>query len=162
MKIKGPTVDDLIAAVSIVSREQYDGNITFNRYPEKVGNFTHFTLRVINSRGPGAKVSASGRRSVALCWHGHRDVMIKLFKTHPNALLVTALARYDGVTGFEREYPDTAYQNIGSIAQPLAFEDACRCESSGRMNITKMTHNERPETAGFGDLPTGGNGTIKW
>jgi hypothetical protein len=26
MKLKGPTVDDLVAAVSVVSREQYDGN----------------------------------------------------------------------------------------------------------------------------------------
>lgn len=127
MKIKGLYATDLVTAISTVSQEQYNGNIIFNRNPEKVGNFLHFTLRVINSKGPGARVSASGRRSVALCWHGHRDVMQEIFTRHPTALLVTAMARYDGADGFECEYPQTGDQNIGSIAQPLCYADACLC-----------------------------------
>ena len=127
MKIKGITVDDLVAAVSIVSREQYDGNIIFNRSPDRIGNFLHFTLRVINSKGPGAKISHSGRRSVALCWHGHRDVMRELFRNHPTALLVTAVARYDGLMSFDQQYLETGYQNVGSQVDPLLYQEACEC-----------------------------------
>jgi len=127
MKIKNVTANQLTAIVDEVSREQYDGNIIFKRYPCQIGGFIHFTLRVASSKDDGAKVSASGRRSVALCWHGHRDVMQAIFDAHPDAILVTAMARYEGAEGFDDTYPATGDQNIGSMMQPLSYRDACNC-----------------------------------
>lgn len=122
MKIKGLTEGQLQEII-----READENIIFNREPERIGNFLHFTLRVVSSKGAFAKVSVSGRRSVALCWHGHRDVMRVIFDRYPKALLVTAMARYDGREGFESEYPATGQQNAGSAFNPMPFAYCCEC-----------------------------------
>ena len=126
MKIKGITENDLRAALNDASTELYADNLQFNREPEREGNFLHFTLRVKNSHEPGAaRASTSNRRLVAACWHAHRDVMRAIFRRAPDALLVTALARYEGTAGFEHEFPHTGTQNAGSIMQPRARQNCC-------------------------------------
>ena len=127
MKLKGLTIDQLSTLVARISRDQYSENIIFKRDPDQVGNFLHFTLTVINSAGPGAKRSPRGRRIAALCWHGHRDIMRAIFNAFPDSLLITALARYEGQKGFEHNFPKTGFTNIGSIAEPFAFRNACEC-----------------------------------
>lgn len=131
MKIKGITEGQLRAAVAIASADYYDSNIVFKREPDKQGNFLHFTITVVNTRNPGGARSASmfnrGRRIAAACWHAHRDVMRAIFKIAPDALLITALARYEGTEGFEHEFPYTGTQNVGPPADPIARQECCEC-----------------------------------
>ena len=95
MKIKGINETDLRAALTDASDEFYNGNLQFRREPEKVGNFLYFTLGVKWCGGKGAHHTAH-MRTASACWHAHRDVMRAIFKRAPDALLVTALARYEG------------------------------------------------------------------
>ena len=41
--------------------------------------------------------------------------------------MVTAQITYNNKEDFELKYPDTANINIGSMVQPLNYEDACFC-----------------------------------
>jgi hypothetical protein len=127
MRIKGITESELRTIVEGVSDRLYEGNIKFKREPEQVGNFLHFTLTVVNSADAGGRISHSGRRVAALCWHGHRDVMLDIFAAHPDALLVTALARYDGQNDFHDKFPATGRMNIGSYYAPMDMQHACHC-----------------------------------
>jgi hypothetical protein len=127
MRIKGISSSALEFIVYTVSHLRYNGNIKFKREPERKGNFLHFTLTVHNSSGKGARRSNTGRRIAALCWHGHRDVMRTIFDNYPDALLITALARYDGAESFADQFEATGNGNIGSIARPCKLRDACEC-----------------------------------
>lgn len=102
---------------------------------------TRFTLRTLYSEKrrpvpyrrtvtpwPGRKTRTLGG---PLCWHGHRDFMIELFRRFPSAVLESAFAKYDGREGFERGFEGTGYQNIGSQAYPRYFREACYCEAEG-------------------------------
>ena len=73
------------------------------------------------------RISASGRRVKALCWHGHRDLFRHLFQAMPDLEIRTARATYKGLDGFEAEYPATGDYNIGSMMSPLAYRNACEC-----------------------------------
>lgn len=128
MNIRGLTADQLRVIVEKVSDEQYEGNIIFNREPEWKKGWWIFTLRVKNSKGPGAKHSAlSGKRTVACCWHAHRDVMKEIFERFPNAELLTAMAQYRGKEGFEENFRQTAYKNVGSLYCPAEYQHCCEC-----------------------------------
>ena len=127
MRLKGVSIAALSAIVETVSRELYAGNLTFKREPEINGNFLQFTLTVTKSADKGGRRSNTGRKIAALCWHGHRDIMRALFAAYPNALLITAMARYDGRADFLDTYMATGRVNLGSIAAPLAARDACEC-----------------------------------
>jgi len=129
MKIKGISESRLRGTVRDISDSNYNGNIVFKREPEWIGNFLFFTLTVKTSFEAGARRSARGRRIAAACWHANRDIMAELFSANPDALLVTALARYEGREGFESIYPATGEKNIGSHYEPMAYADACECEA---------------------------------
>ncbi len=130
MKIKGISETDLRAALDSASAEFYAGNLQFKREPERSGNFLHFTITVDNTRNPGGARSSQGRRIAAACWHAHRDFMRAIFKLAPDALLITALTRYEGSAGFEHEFPYTGTQNAGSMIAPRARQDCCECGES--------------------------------
>jgi len=121
MKIKGITKQQLTEVINLGA-----DNIIFNRHPGCEGKFLHFTLRVTDSKGPFAKQSATGRRSTSLCWHGHRDVMEAIFDLNPDALLVTAMARYEGRSSFNELFADTGMTNVG---MGVSYQDCCECES---------------------------------
>lgn len=67
------------------------------------------------------------RKVAAVCWHGHRDFMIRLFELEPSARINTAFAKYHGIEGFEANYPATAGKQIGSAFEPCRYVDACEC-----------------------------------
>lgn len=67
------------------------------------------------------------RKAYAVCWHGHRDFMFKLFELDPNARLQTAMADYRGMEGFRATYPETAHKNVGSMMFPVSAQDECHC-----------------------------------
>lgn len=129
MKVKGITEQQLRAIVETVSFEMYDCNVIFNREPERKGNFVFFTLRVNDSSRDGHRITHSGRRHHSACWHVHRDVMREIFDANADAILVTALARYEGRDDFERKYPATGETNVGSMMQPLYMINACDCNA---------------------------------
>ena len=128
MKIKGIRIEQLINTVLDIGYEHYANNILFKRWPDRTGNFLNFTLTVRKSANAGGRRSATGRKVAAACWHAHRDIMAELFRINPQALLVTALTRYDGAADFYETFESTGDGNIGSIAQPLAMRDACECD----------------------------------
>ena len=67
------------------------------------------------------------RKVNAICWLGFRDFFIELYKYNENLRVITAQATYNDKQDFEYKYPNTAYNNIGSMIQPLNYEDACLC-----------------------------------
>jgi hypothetical protein len=125
MIIKNVTVTQMEVALAIANRA-YDGNLQFNRF-EPRAKCIGFTLRVKSSKAPGHRLSYSGRHLTAACWHAHRDFMRAIFDIAPNAVLRSCHAVYDGVAMFEANYRDTGYKNIGSMMQPLDFQNACEC-----------------------------------
>ena len=77
------------------------------------------------------RTSSSGfnpeRRVAAVCWHGHRDYMRAVFSRDPDARIKTAFADYRGSEGFERDFPETGYRNVGSMMYPAFAKDICTC-----------------------------------
>tara|TARA_Y100001938_G_C8028918_1_gene399543 strand:- start:45 stop:440 length:396 start_codon:yes stop_codon:yes gene_type:complete len=63
----------------------------------------------------------------SVCWHGFRDFIKKMYDLNENFRFVTATATYKNKDHFNEIYPNTAFKNIGSIAQPMYFENACLC-----------------------------------
>ena len=108
----------------------YNDNIKFKREPIHDGRRRRFTLTVIDSKLPGARRSANGRRIRAACWHVHKDFMIHLFQIAPEGRLDTAVIKYFGQKDFRHSYPQTGDQNIGSEAHPLLAKDACACSEA--------------------------------
>jgi hypothetical protein len=132
MKVWGISTDTAWDILRAVSRERYSGNLAFKRLPELTGHTERspirFTLTVKRAANPGGRVSASGRRVAAACWHCHRDVMKMIFAINPNARIKTTLADYRGRSNFELTFDRTGYSNCGSMAEPFNIMDACHCE----------------------------------
>lgn len=123
--------------VEEVSRDKYSANVELDTVTsDRRGRVERFKLRAVESgartlpsgySAPGARRSSSGMRTVAACWHAHRDILRAVFEAFPRATIVTAMARYDGLEGFEATYPSTAYRNIGSMMQPATMPTLCDC-----------------------------------
>lgn len=135
MMVYGATTNDVERALA-KANESYRGNLKFKTGPTESGKKrkkVHFTLSVNGTQprngapASGSRRTQGGRRVAAACWHAHRDFMEALFDLRPEAVLVSCQARYEGRSGFERDYPETGYNNIGSQFEPLAYRDACDC-----------------------------------
>jgi len=108
-----------------------------NHSINKVGRAFSFGLRPDVSLGRSEgdykyqRTSASGfnadRRVFAVCWHGHRDFMIELFKRDPDARLKTMWADYKGRDSFEDNFEATGYKNVGSMMYPMQAREVCNC-----------------------------------
>jgi hypothetical protein len=128
MIIRGLTEAQIHQAVDKVENAQVEYT---NR---KTKNAVNVKLTVKSSRGKYGKTSVGygrvGQRRVhALCWHGFRDVFFEIFKLNPNAVIITAQARYDGLEDFREKYPRTGNKNIGSMIEPVRYntETAKKC-----------------------------------
>lgn len=105
------------------------------------GRAWNFTLRPTGVKIDGdykyQRTSASGfhadRRVHAVCWHGHRDFMLAIYKREPEARIKTMWADYRGVEDFLEKYPQTAYRNVGSLAYPMRAYEICNCALGGWM-----------------------------
>ena len=129
MFVWGVTPTQLAKIVRTVSAKLYKGNIIFKSGPEMVNTKKMtFALTVKRSDQPGGRRSPSGRKVAAACWHAHRDIMQELFNQFPEARLKSMMADYRGKDEFEDNFPETAWVNIGSEAQPCYSGDACECE----------------------------------
>lgn len=136
MQITGITPDQFVLA-TMQTALKYGDNLR-----AEIGSRqspTRFRARVVTVQSgaatlpagisaPGARKSWSGRRLNAACWHAYRDVMIAIFEANPDARIYTAMAKYKGIDGFNANYPQTADQNIGSMASPAYMPELCECE----------------------------------
>ena len=115
MKIYRCTVRQVVDALARANA-LFDNNLVFNHcygHP----TYTDVTLRVIDSRGAGARRGLSGSRLVSACWHAHG--------TFFDALPVPArIVTRQGTT-----YPGAPWvdASIGSMMNPLMYSDACGC-----------------------------------
>jgi hypothetical protein len=103
---------------------KYEGNVTFNRF-DVHRNRINFTLRVSNSRGPGAKVSrlmGKERHTCSACWHAHGDFFDAIFKLDEKAWIFAA--HVGTMEGPKDNWQDF---NIGSMIYPMYFSDSCDC-----------------------------------
>lgn len=107
----------------------YESNIIFNNGPEHLG-FTRdgrekwrLTLRALSSFKPGARRSHTGRRMAAACWHVHG----RFFQALPAGVTIKA-----GTLTLEPSSPWNDF-NIGSIAFPLLYSEACDCGGAEAM-----------------------------
>lgn len=117
---------DLINAVEFASEKHFDGNLTFNRHPEIIGNYVHFTLRVNDSNGKGARFSRH-RKLISACYHAHFWVMCYLYDMQPEMRLSSAMADYKNRKDFYDSYFKTGNRNIGSMMYPMSHSDTCHC-----------------------------------
>lgn len=77
--------------------------------------------------------SHDGHRVAAVCWHGHRDFFRALYAINPHVVITSRglggfTIRYNNAADFEREFPKTAYRNIGAIMRPAYACEYCTCE----------------------------------
>jgi hypothetical protein len=76
------------------------------------------------------RVSPSGRRVSAICWHGFRDFFRELFRLDPSARVKTALAEYTAET-FEHEYRKSATR--AGIVPTTNMVSLCTCPERGHL-----------------------------
>lgn len=139
MQIKGVPMADFNDIVNSVSSSDYEHNVIVHPDSRDENGVRapriQARLRCVSSGhnthgddlAPGAKRGFSGRRGTAACWHAYRDVLTELFNRFPNAVVRTAMAHYKGQDGFNENYPDTAYINVGSAFQPMYAKEMCEC-----------------------------------
>jgi hypothetical protein len=130
IRSKRLTFDQICAIVRDVSERHYDGNVIVHPDAHALygnGNGMTGRLRTVTNDGPGARRSWSGRRGPTACWHAYRDALRAVLSADPTASVLTMLARYDGLTGFESTYPGTANLNIGSEMMPAYAPELCDC-----------------------------------
>lgn len=109
-------------------REDYSLNPIWKRPPEWMRtdrqgrNVFRCTLKVHSSRGPGARLSHTGRRIPAACWHVFGDFFDYIWEADPGAMILSA--------GLKMEGPADNWQdkNIGSMMRPMPYSQACNCE----------------------------------
>ncbi len=107
----------------------YDGNIQVKDYSIKSGNRFSVSTRVRDTSGKGSRRAASGRKTMSLCWHGHRDLYRAIFSMNESARIKTMLANYKGKENFEETYPETKNINVGSVFMPAYANELCDCRS---------------------------------
>lgn len=150
---KGVRFEAVEACITLVSKQQYAGNIIVHQDAgpirqesselrpvlmpwgttiTKEVNRTGYGYRgrIIGEASslPGTRRSWSGRRGPWACWHAYRDVMRAILTQYPDAVITSAHARYEGLAGFEITYPHTANVNIGSAYSPAYMPELCDCD----------------------------------
>jgi hypothetical protein len=132
MIAKNCSAEDLQAALDKINRERYEGNIKFLRLDGLNQNSTRwrFTLTVHSSKGAGSRLTVrhpwagyKQHRLAAACWHVHGYFFEALFGINPGAEISTG--RVKSITKQEGNWQD---YNIGSMAAPMYFSDACCCD----------------------------------
>jgi len=127
MEFRNVSEIELKEALRLLNAE-YKGNITFNRFDIE-RSLIRATLRVIDSKKVGSRLSYSGRRLTSACWHVHGRFFEIVLKINPNAKITTSFARIDKNGG---NWED---KDIGSMINPLMFSEACQCEGTTQKQL---------------------------
>lgn len=97
-----------------------------------LNNRGHIRFRIFPTSDRQRKLSTGwgsmGRRVNAVCWHGHRDFMYRLFDKFPCATLKTSIATYRGLDDFTAKFNETGWKNVGPMIAPVFYREACKCE----------------------------------
>lgn len=114
------TIDQLHQALQLTTAE-FNGNIRFKDIKQISSKRVQFTLTVNDSRAPGGRISHSGRRVKAACWHVHGKFFDHLWTINPEAVIDAGTLRMHG--------PRDNWQdrNIGSMFSPMMYSEACDC-----------------------------------
>ena len=128
MIITGITTTDFEDIVRNVS-SGYSDNVIVNNLEQLSKNRITATIRVKDSKGPGAHRGPSGRRTIGCCWHVHYDIMDDIFGLNEDARIQTAMATYRGVNDFTNKADEVGEINVGSRVNPISFIDTCDCDS---------------------------------
>jgi len=72
------------------------------------------------------------RRANAACYHAHGHFMRALFDMNPEGEIKTAVSRYKGVDGFEKNAYALGYRNVGSRMHPVQYRECCDCFEHGK------------------------------
>jgi hypothetical protein len=128
---------ELYKALEETNRE-FEGNVTFNRYPELIGkNKYRFTLRVISSKGKGARRGFyQRRRLMSACWHVHGIFFDRLFGINPDAVIGVGSGSAKKITKDNGNWQDW---NAGSIVHPIPMSEMCDCESGVEIYTVKQS-----------------------
>jgi len=119
--------EQLEAALAVVN-VRYSGNVRII-HGTVAKAWRRFTLRVISSKGPGAKISMTSfadRRSVAACWHAHGDLFDALWNLEGGSVgaYYIEAGRVGRMHGRGDNWQDF---NIGSQFRPIQFSQSCEC-----------------------------------
>ncbi|NMB83290.1 MAG: hypothetical protein GYA14_15890 [Ignavibacteria bacterium] len=151
------TVEQLNEALSFVNGI-FDNNIEFKNFSRLSGKTNQFTLTVKDSHKPGARlgyfVNHKGNRKHlrAACWHVHGYFFEYLFLKYPGVKISSKIGK---MLSNADNWQD---QNIGSLAHPLNFSDACDCNKAIKMEYIRTDGwrgYEQPKNAVCGANNTG-------
>jgi len=121
MKARNCNDHDLLCALALVN-QRYKENIWFKSFTSK-RNGVDFTLSVKDSRAPGHRRGRSGRRIAAACWHVHGHFFEALLHLVPEASIRSSMLKVK----IDKNGGNWQDKNIGSIAKPLLYSEACDC-----------------------------------
>lgn len=110
MEIRHLTATQVQEALD-TANESFSGNLKFGYTPEQTGVKVikvRCTLRVKDSGGDGARMSASGRRTVAATYDAHYAFMEAIMMINPEARISTAMEDYRGIGEFYAKAPSVA------------------------------------------------------
>ena len=99
------------------TNREFEGNVIYNRIDRLSDNRHRVTLKVKDSKAPGARRGYTGRRMISACWHAHGV----FFDSLPEGTKIH--------TGGQTVHAGDAWQdrNIGSIVYPMMYSEACDC-----------------------------------
>jgi hypothetical protein len=63
----------------------------------------------------------------AVCWHGFRDFMIKVYELDPNATIITTMATYHGQDHFNQTFEETGNHHVNGWSQ-VTYRQTCAFE----------------------------------
>lgn len=86
---------------------------------------TRLKVGTVDSYAHGSRTSGSGRHGRWACWHVFRDVIAAIMAADPAATVRTGVTVYRGADGFLDTFPDTAWNNVGSLARPATLVSMC-------------------------------------
>jgi hypothetical protein len=56
------------------------------------------------------------------------DFMLNVYALNAEAVIISTMARYEGLEEFARTYEGTGSRNVGSIMHPVFMDEACECD----------------------------------
>jgi len=123
MEVRGISKHALEKALEWINRE-FEENITFNNF-QQLGKYRfRVTLRVKDAKGPGHRISTSGRRMINACWHVYGqyiEILVYGFGAKVKTVLGTITPdNVDDLWSLDK--------NIGSLLKPMMLSEACECK----------------------------------
>ena len=66
----------------------------------------------------------------SICWHGYKDFLTELYNIYDDLRIFTAQITYKSKKDFELNFESTGQKNIGSMVEPLQYQNACLCNKA--------------------------------